>query len=91
MSHVDVMPNFTAAGRDVLRQFVAESREDPGAIRVEVFEEAARPNHSTVVAVWKDRKSYDDHLAAEHTRARRATLQPMLGSPFDERLHRVGR
>ena len=88
VAHVDVIPPFTAAGRDLLRQLVAESRKDPGAVRFEVFEEVARPNHSTIVAVWKTRKAYEDHLAAEHTRASRAKLQPMLGSPFDERLHR---
>ena len=88
VAHVDVMPNFAAPGRDLLRQFAVETRQDPGAVRVEVFEELGRPNHSTVVAVWKTRQAYDDHLAADHTRASRAKLQPMLGSPFDERLHR---
>ena len=91
VTHVDVIPPFTAAGRDLLRQFVADSRKDAGAVRVEVFEELARPNHSTVVEVWKDRKAYDEHLAADHTRAYRARLQPMLGSPFDERLHRLSK
>jgi quinol monooxygenase YgiN len=72
----------------LLRRFAADSRKDPGAFRVEVFEELARPNHSTVVEMWETRRTYDDHLATEHTRASRARLQPMLGSPFDERLHR---
>ena len=89
VAHVDVMPNFTAPGRDLLRQFAADARRDPGAVRVDVFEEIGRPNHSTVVATWADRKAYDDHVANDRTRAYRARLQPMLGSPFDERLHRI--
>jgi quinol monooxygenase YgiN len=44
-----------------------------------------------VVEVWKSRKAYDDHLAIDHVKAYRAKLQPMLGSPFDERLHRQNR
>lgn len=89
VTHVDVMPKFTEAGRDLLRRFAVDSRKDAGAVRIEVLEELSRPNHSTVVEVWKDRKSYDDHLAADHTRDYRTRLQPMLGSPFDERLHRL--
>jgi quinol monooxygenase YgiN len=89
VTHVDVMPKFTDAGRDLLKQFAADSRKDAGAVRIEVLEELGRPNHSTVVEIWSSRQAYDDHLAAEHTRAYRAKLQPMLGSPFDERLHRL--
>jgi quinol monooxygenase YgiN len=89
VTHVDFMPKFTAPGRDLLKQFVDESCKDPGAVRIEVLEELNRPNHSTVVEVWKDAKTYEDHLAAEHTRAYRTKLQPMLGSPFDERLHHL--
>lgn len=88
VTHVDVLPPFTAAARDLLRQFAVDSRKDAGAERIEVFEELSRPNHSTVVELWKSRKAYEDHLASDHVRRYRAKLQPMLGSPFDERLHR---
>jgi quinol monooxygenase YgiN len=91
VTHVDVMPKFTATGRELLAQFAVDSRKDSGAVRIEVYEELGRPNHSTVVEVWKSRKAYDDHIAADHTRAYRAKLQPMLGSPFDERLHRLNK
>jgi quinol monooxygenase YgiN len=89
VTHVDVMPKFTDAARDVLKQFAVDSRKDAGAVRIEVLEELGRPNHSTVVEIWANRQAYEDHLAADHTKAYRAKLQPMLGSPFDERLHRL--
>ena len=89
VNHVDVTPNFTEAGRDLLRQVAEATRKDPGIVRVDVFEELGRPNHSTVVTVWQDRRAYDASLAADHTRTFRAKIQPMLGSPFDERIHRV--
>jgi quinol monooxygenase YgiN len=89
VTHVDVMPKFTDAARDLLKKFSVDSRKDAGAVRIEVLEELGRPNHSTVVEIWASRQAYDDHLAAEHTKAYRAKLQPMLGSPFDERLHRL--
>src|ERR1700677_3305478 len=64
VTHVDVMPKFTDAGRDLLKEFAVDTRKDAGAIRVEVLEELSRPNHSTVVEVWKDRKAYEDLLEA---------------------------
>jgi quinol monooxygenase YgiN len=87
VTHVDVMPKFTEAGRGLLKQFAVDSRNDAGAVRIEVLEELSRPNHSTVVELWDSRKAYDNHLEAEHTRAYRTKLHPMLGSPLDERLH----
>jgi quinol monooxygenase YgiN len=88
VTHVDVIPPFTADGRKLLQEFATATRLDPGLVRVEVFEELGRPNHSTVVEVWKSKKAYEVHLATDHVKAYRAKLQPMLGSPFDERLHR---
>ena len=68
VTHVDVLPKFTAEGREHLRGFATASRQDEGAVRVEVFEEIGRPNHSTVVEVWTSRLAYDDHPGADHVR-----------------------
>jgi quinol monooxygenase YgiN len=86
--HVDVIPPFTDKGRTLLRKYVDETRKDDGAYRIELFEDLARPNHATLVEIWDTQKTYDDHLGLDHTRRFRTDLQPMLGSPFDERLHR---
>ena len=88
VAHVDVLPPFTAEGAALLRRYQADARKDPGAVRVDVFEQLGRPNHSTIVSVFESRKAFDAHVAAEHTKAFRSRLQPMLGSPYDERLHR---
>jgi quinol monooxygenase YgiN len=87
VTHVDLMPPFAEEGGKLLSEFAAQARRDPGAVRFEVLVEPARRNHLTLVTVWESREAFDRHLAAEHTRAFRQRLQPMLGSPFDERLH----
>lgn len=87
VTHVDLMPPFAEAGGKLLSEFAAQARRDPGAVRYEVLIEPSRRNHLTLVSVWESRAAFDRHLAAEHTRAFRQKLQPMLGSPFDERLH----
>ncbi|MBV9771100.1 MAG: antibiotic biosynthesis monooxygenase [Bryobacterales bacterium] len=87
VTHIDAEPNFTADAKSLLRGFASDSRKDPGAVRIEILEENGKPNHFTVVEVWQNQKDYESHLATAHTKAFRAKLLPMLGSPFDERLH----
>jgi quinol monooxygenase YgiN len=46
-----------------------------------------RANHFTVFEVWRDQSALDAHVAAAHTRAYRDTVQPISGSPVDERVY----
>lgn len=87
VTHVDLTPNFAADGKKLLTQFAAESRKDPGVERFEVLLQDSRTNHFTIVEVWRSRQAFEAHEAAEHTKQFRDKIQPMLGSPFDERLH----
>jgi quinol monooxygenase YgiN len=87
VTHVDVTPNFIADTTKLLRELAAESRKDPGVVRFEVLQQDSRANHYTIVEVWQTRQAFEAHSAAEHTKHYREKLQPMLGSPFDERLH----
>jgi len=90
VTHVDVLgPNGAAEAAKALHQFAADSRSDQGSVRFEVLRDPDRLNHFTMVEVWRTRKDFESHLAAGHTKAFREKLQPMLGSPFDERLHKL--
>lgn len=90
VTHVDVLgPNGAAEAAKMLHQFAADSRNDAGSVRFEVLRDPDRLNHFTMVEVWRTRQDFESHLAAGHTRAFREKLQPMLGSPFDERLHKL--
>ena len=88
VTHVDVLgPNGAAEAAQMLHEFAADSRKDQGSVRFEVLRDPVRLNHFTIVEVWRTRQDFESHLAASHSRAFREKLQPMLGSPFDERLH----
>lgn len=89
VSHVDLVPDALNADKGFLQQYVAESRKDPGALRIELLQQSDRGNHFTIVSVWTDEKAFNAHLAAAHTRDFRAKIQAGLGSPFDERLHKL--
>jgi quinol monooxygenase YgiN len=87
--HVDSVPTGAADVNKQLKQYAVDSRKDKGAVRIEVYVQADRPNHFSIVEVWKDQASYDAHVSAAHTKKFREEIQASLGSPFDERLHQL--
>jgi quinol monooxygenase YgiN len=89
VTHVDITPNNVAAGKKLLQQYAAESRKDKGAVRVELYMQISRPNHFTLLEVWENQQAYDAHVGEAHTKEFREKIQPMLGSPFDERPHQL--
>lgn len=90
VTHVDVLgPTGAAEAAKMLHQFAVDSRKDEGSVRFEVLRDPNRLNHFTIVEVWRTPRDFESHLAASHSKAFREKLQPMLGSPFDERLHKL--
>ena len=87
VTHVDIIPPQKDAGTKLVQQYVLDTRKDPGVVRVEAGAEISRGNHISLVEVWQSRKAFDEHVAAAHTRQFRQQIDPMLGSPYDERLH----
>jgi quinol monooxygenase YgiN len=88
ITHVDINgPSLAAEGAKLLQQFATDSVKDPGSVRFELLREPNRINHFTVVEVWQNKEAFETHLALAHTKSFREKIQPLLGSPFDERLH----
>ena len=87
VSHVDVAPDPRVAG--MLRRLAEASRREDGNVRFDVVQHTMRANHFTVVETWRDQKAFDAHVAAAHTRQYRDELQPMTGSPLDERVYKA--
>jgi quinol monooxygenase YgiN len=85
--HIDAMPQYTQSAVVLLYHFRRDSLKDRGEMAFQVLEEIDHPNHFTLVEKWVDQKAYEDHNIAPHTREFRDEIQPMLGSPFDERIH----
>jgi quinol monooxygenase YgiN len=90
VTHVDAAgPGNAAATAKLLSEFAIESRKEPGSVRFEVYREVGRANHFTIVEVWQNRSAFEQHLNGSVSKSFREKLQPMLGSPFDERLHNL--
>jgi quinol monooxygenase YgiN len=87
VSHVDTAPGPQVP--ELLERLAEASRQDKGNIRFDVLQHAMRANHFTVVETWQSQSALDAHAAAAHTRQYRDQLQPMTGSPLDERVYNV--
>ena len=87
VSHVDVTPNPQVPV--LLRQLADASRKETGNLRFDVLQHTMRANHFTVIEAWRNQPALDAHVAAAHTKQYRDTLQPLTGSPLDERTFRA--
>ena len=87
VSHVDV--NQDPKVPAMLRRLAEASRQEAGNLRFDVLQHTMRANHFTVVETWRDQQAFDAHVAAAHTKEYRDQVQPMTGSPLDERVYRA--
>jgi quinol monooxygenase YgiN len=88
VSHVDIGgPQGEAPA--LLRSLAEASRKEAGSLRFDILQHSMRVNHYTIVEVWRNQQALDAHAAAPHTKAFRNRLQPMTGSPLDERVLRA--
>jgi quinol monooxygenase YgiN len=88
VTHVDLAPPSPQAAA-LLQRLAEQSRQDPGNVRFDVIQHTMRANHFTVIETWRDQKALDGHISADHTKQYRDELQPMTGSPLDERIYRA--
>jgi len=89
MTHVDVPGPAKDECIEILKQLTAAARNEPGLMRFDVVQQDSRPNHFTVIEIWRDRAAYDAHVMAEPTREFRRRLTPIAGALYDERLYEV--
>jgi len=88
VTHVDIIggPQGVAEAIKLMHEFAADSLKD-GATRFEILQQDSRFNHFVMLEIWRSREAYDAHNGLEHSRKFREKIGPLLGSPFDVRLH----
>ena len=85
ISHVDVTPSPVVP--PLLRRLAEASRQEPGNLRFDVLQHTMRANHFTVIEGWRSRRRSTRTWPPHTTRQYRDELQPMTGSPLDERVY----
>jgi quinol monooxygenase YgiN len=89
VAHVDTVGGGQADAPALLKRLAEASRREQGCLRFDVLQHTMRANHFTVIETWENGKALDAHAAALHTKQYRDGLQPVSGSPLDERLYKA--
>jgi quinol monooxygenase YgiN len=87
VGYLDIMPTSKNAAIPLLKQFLNICRKEEGVLRCEVAQRLEQPNQFVTLATWKDKKSFDAHLANPSLQALRDKLAAMSQSPYDRRIH----
>lgn len=87
VTHVDVPPPNKDACIALLEKQVKATRTEAGCTRLDVYQQADRTNHFSVVEGWASEAAYGAHIVAPHTREFRIALTPLSGALYDERLY----
>jgi quinol monooxygenase YgiN len=87
VGYLDIANSSKNAALPLLKQFVNLCRKEEGVLRCEVAQRLEQPNQFVTLGAWKDKKSFDAHLANPTLQALRDKLAAMSQSPYDRRIH----
>jgi autoinducer 2-degrading protein len=89
VTHADFIPPKKDDGTAALKQLSEPSRKEPGNLRFEVLVQNSRPNHLSVIEIWRDQPALEAHESAKHTVQFRMDTLSMSGSLYDQRLYQM--
>jgi quinol monooxygenase YgiN len=87
VTHIDIIPNFVDPAERLLKQFVADSRNDPGVKYFTLITWDPTTNHFQLIEVFQNMRAFNAHVSAHHTVQFRQDIQPFIGAPYDEHLY----
>ena len=87
VTYIEVMPAQKAKAAALLKLAGKAGRAAAGNLRFDVLQRRDRPNHFSIIEVWRDQVAQDASLAAGQTKQFRDKLRPMLASAYDQRPH----
>ena len=89
VSHVDVIPPQKDNAIVALKALGEANRSAGGNVRYDIVQQTNRPNHFTVVEVWRSRADYEANSMSAHQREFRDKLAQMTGALYDERFYEI--
>lgn len=89
VTYIEVVPTLRAEAVAALKAYRSASRSEPGATRIEVFEQVERTTHFVIVESWTTLAARDAHAAAPSARALRDAWVRLGASGVDERPYKT--
>ena len=81
------LPGYS--GVAALKALADPTRKDNGNLRFDVYQQKTRPNHFTVIEVWRNQKAVDGHEIGTHTKDFRKVLGSATGALYDQRWYKA--
>jgi quinol monooxygenase YgiN len=88
ITHIAVLPERVDDFYAALLKYVEATRLAVGNLRYFPAQDVSRPNHFSIVEVWKDQASEDAYEAAGPSKEFRAFWAPITGPHYDRRWYK---
>ena len=86
VAYFETAPSQVDRAIATLKAYRQAAQKAAGVVRVQVVQQIGRPNFFALVEKWRDGASLQAQVASADNKKLREDLQPLLISPFDERL-----
>ena len=82
LARIIVKPEVAELAKSLLLDLVARSRQDPGCMAYELFQQTEAPHVFQTMEQWKDKADAEAHMQSLHVGAAIAAASPLLaGAP----------
>jgi quinol monooxygenase YgiN len=89
VTHVDVPGNVRPDAMRIMTTHTEQSRKEPGNVRFDIVHQKNRTNHFSVIEVWADQRSENQHHLTAQTKEYRKQINPLLGALYDRRVYKA--
>lgn len=86
VAYFEAAPSEVNRAITLLKAYRQATQKAAGVARVQVLQQIGRPNFFAIAEKWSEGASLQAHLGSADNKKLRDELQPLLISPFDERL-----
>jgi quinol monooxygenase YgiN len=87
VTHLDIARTGLDRALGLFNHYAENAKHEPGNLQLDIYRQT-NGNHFTLMEKWDNRADYEAHVNRATTREFHSQLDPLLGSPHDERVYR---
>jgi quinol monooxygenase YgiN len=87
ITYVDVLASAASRAAILLGEYRATTRNEPGAVGVDVFSQRGRASGFAIAEIWRDAPALEAHGNAAAIEQLKRGLKPLQLAPLDVRVH----
>ena len=81
LARITVQPDSADQALAILRKLAAQSRQEPGCISYQLYQQTRQSHVFQTVEQWRDQASVDAHMSTPHVAAAIAAAGPLFAAP----------